>query len=122
MIIILILVLPFHLFVLAGVIDFRNVWAGRLSSKEQMYIFESVSICFNAFLLFIIFQKAGYIKPLFSPKFVNIALWIFVVVFALNTVGNLFASSKAEKFLATPLTLLSCYLCYRIARSQPQAA
>jgi hypothetical protein len=109
-------VLVFHCCVLFQWIDFRNVWGGRLSSKKEMYVFETVSICINAFLLYVVLQKASYVKQIFSSKFIQITLWVFVVLFGLNTIGNLLANNIYEKTIGTILTFSSAYLCFVISK------
>lgn len=118
MIVLLIMVLLFHLLVLTHLIDFKNNWGGRLSNDNEMYLFESISFFLNAFLLFNILQKAGYIKQYFSAKFIDIILWIFVLIFGVNTVGNLFANNLFEKILGTILTFAFAYLCFAIVRKK----
>ena len=118
MIVLLIMVLLFHLLVLTHIIDFKNNWGGRLSNDNEMYLFESISFSLNAFLLFNILQKAGYIRQYFSAKFIDIILWIFVFIFGVNTVGNLFANNLFEKILGTILTFSFAYLCFAIVRKK----
>lgn len=118
MIAILTAVLLFHFSVLLQIIDFTKVWGGRLKDTQQMYVFETISICLNLFLLFIILQKVNYVKQIFSIKLINIILWVFVFIFALNTIGNLFATNIVEKILGTVLTLVSGYLCWVIVKKQ----
>lgn len=116
MIVILMIVLLFHFLVLIQIINFKNIWGGKLSTENEMYVFEIISFCLNAFLLFSILQKAGYIKQYFSPEFIKIVLWIFVIIFGLNSLANLFANNLFEKIAGTALTLVSAYLCLAIVR------
>jgi len=97
----LLIVILFHSLVLTQIIDYQNIWGGKLSNKNEMYAFETISICLNAFLLFNILQKTILIKQCFSAKFIEAVLWVFVIVFSLNTVGNLFADNFFEKSLGT---------------------
>ena len=116
MIAILLIVILFHFLVLSQIINYKNVWGGKLSNENEMYVFETISICLNAFLLFVVLQKAAYIKQLFSAKIIETVLWIFIIIFGLNTVGNLFANNMIEKTVGTILTLVSAYLCFMIVR------
>jgi len=116
MIVILVIVLLFHFLVLSQIINFKNNWGGRLSGENQMYLFETISFCLNALLLFSILQKAAYIKQYFSTKFIETILWIFVFIFCLNTIGNLFANNLFEKILGTIFTSAAAYLCFAIVR------
>ena len=111
-------VLVFHCCLLFQWIDFRNVWGGRLTSKKEMYVFEILSICINSFLFFIVLQKGTYVKQIFSIKFINISLWIFVFLFGLNTIGNLLANNIYEKTIGTVLTIISAYLSFVIVKGK----
>lgn len=118
MIVILISALLLHFSILTQLIDYRNVWGGKLANEMEMYVFETISICFNAFLLFTILQKAGYIKQHFSNKVISIVLWSFVFVFGINTIGNLFANNLFEQIAGTAVTLISSILCFVIVRDK----
>ena len=122
MIVILVIVLLFHFLVLSQIINFKNSWGGRLSGENQMYLFETISLCLNALLLFSILQKANYIKQYFSTKVIETILWIFVFIFSLNTVGNLFASNLFEKILGTIFTSAAAYLCTIIVRKNKKCS
>jgi hypothetical protein len=106
----------FHTLVLIGIIPYTIVWAGKLSSIEEMYVFESISITINLFLAAVILQKFFYIEAVVKEPILDIVLWIFVVLFALNTVGNLFSKSTLELILGTSLTLVSAILCWIMVR------
>jgi len=105
----------FHLFVLAGVVPYSIVWGGLLESANQMYIFETISLMLNLAIIVVVGTKGGFIKPYLPNKMVTFSLWVLTALFALNTVGNLFAESKLEMILFTPLTLISSILFYRMA-------
>lgn len=108
------IVLVFHLFVLFQIIPYTIVWAGKLNSLEEMYAFESVSILVNLILLIVVLIRGNIWKVSTSKRLLDIILWIFVFIFALNTIGNLFAATSLELYLATPLTFFLFYLCLRI--------
>ncbi|MBX9808803.1 hypothetical protein K2X92_00230 [Candidatus Gracilibacteria bacterium] len=102
----LILIILFHISVVIQMVPYSIVWAGKLKTLEDMYIFESVSIGINVLLIIILSLKINYIKNSISPKIMNGILWVFFVIFALNTIGNLFASSLVERIGGTLGTLL----------------
>lgn len=118
LIIIISISLLYHFAVLTGIINFENTWGGKLTSIEEMYIFEAISICTNLFLLFIILQKVKFIKQITSDKFINISLWIFVFIFGINTIGNLFANGIIEKILGTIFTIINAFLCWKIVKEK----
>ena len=114
------LILFFHIFVLLGVIPYSIVWGGRLESVTQMRVFEIVSIVLNSVIIATVSMKSGYLQPVVSVKTLNFILWLLVVLFTLNTIGNLFSTSTLETIVFTPLTLIGAVLCYRLAIEKPQ--
>lgn len=105
------LVIIFHFLILVKIIPFNIAWGGRLKSEQEMYVFESISIVLNLFLIWIISLKAKDVKR----KIINITLWIFFGIFSLNTIGNLFAQTTFENFFSI-LTFIFALLILRILR------
>lgn len=60
-------------------------------------------------------MKRRDIREFIPMKIVNIALWIFLVLFVLNTIGNLLAKTNFEKVF-TLWTLISASLIWIILR------
>jgi hypothetical protein len=110
------LVTVFHLLILVRLIPYEITWGGNLKTVEEMYVFETLSILINLFFVFILLQKGEYIRYVMGRKTVNMILWIFFVLFTLNTIGNLFAETNFEKYF-TLLTLLSAVLIWLIQRT-----
>ena len=118
LLIVFLLTVLFHLLVLTGVIPFSGVWGGRLETVQDMYRFEAVSILINILVLFVLIQKRKNLLDGNPNIVINVLLWVFMGLFLLNTVGNLFAESVIEKILATPLTLIISVLIYLINRKK----
>jgi hypothetical protein len=114
------IVLVFHLCVLFEIISYKIVWAGKLNSKEEMYVFEAVSILINFFLIIVLCIKFQNIKKSETNRIINIIIWVFVFLFALNTLGNLFAENLIEQILGTLLTFISATLCWIIVKKKNQ--
>jgi hypothetical protein len=110
-------VILFHIAIIAKVIPYNIAWGGRLQNDQEMYVFEAVSILINAFLGLVLLMKANYIKFRFREKAINIILWIFLVLFVLNTIGNLFAKTNFEKSFAV-LTFVFAILIWMILKSK----
>lgn len=108
-------VLIFQFLLLLGIIPYEYTWGGKLKSIEEMYVFVSIASLLNLIFLLTILQTANLISWNIPKTAIKISLWFMVAVFALNTVGNLFAETNLEKFIATPITLLLSILCYKIA-------
>ena len=114
------LVIAFHILVLVQIIPFDIVWGGRLQNASEMRRFEGVSILINVLLLIVIFIKGKYVQLTGSRKLINGFLWMFVLLFALNTIGNLFSKATIETLIFTPVTLVSAILCYKIATEKKE--
>jgi hypothetical protein len=104
----------FHILILLRIIPYENVWAGRLKRVDEMYIYESISIAVNCILIVIVLIKIRMINAGIFHTFINILLWIFVLLFILNTAGNLTSKTTLETIIATPLTFVLALLCLRI--------
>ncbi|MDP1746994.1 MAG: hypothetical protein Q8L90_15575 [Bacteroidota bacterium] len=112
------LVIIFHLAIITKLIPYTIVWAGKLKTDNEMYAFEAISIAINIFLVVLLLLKGKYIKHGISDKVLNIILWLFVALFALNTLGNLMAETLFEKLVFTPLTLVSAILLWIIVKKE----
>lgn len=105
------LVIAFHILILLQIIPFNIAWGGRLKSLQEMYLFESISIALNLFLIWMLLLKVKGGKR----KIIDIILWVFFVIFSLNTIGNLFAKTNFEKYFSI-LTLIFAILLLKILR------
>lgn len=110
------LVIIFHLAIITRLIPYQVVWAGKLKSVNEMYAFETASIAMNIFIIALLLLKAKHLKRNISSKILDTLLWLFVILFAVNTIGNLMAETLFEKLVFTPLTLLSSILIWVIVR------
>jgi len=110
----LISVVLFHICIILKIIPYDIAWGGRLKNDAEMYVFETISILINIFLSIVLLMKGEIVKFRFSYKVINAILWIFFVIFILNTIGNLFAQTFFEKFFAL-LTGFSAILIWNIA-------
>ncbi|MFM7430980.1 MAG: hypothetical protein ACKO1F_13905 [Flammeovirgaceae bacterium] len=98
------IIIVFHSCILLKIIPYEITWGGRLQNDQEMYVFETASISINLFLIWILLMKGDFVTYKFSVKVIHIILWIFVVLFTLNTLGNIFAKTILEKAF-TLLTL-----------------
>lgn len=110
----------FHLCIVLQFIPYEITWGGRLKSLEEMYAFESVSIAINLFMIVVLAMKGGYLKAIVPIKIINIILWVFFALFALNTVGNIIAVTNFEKWFAV-LTLACCGLLWVVLKKRPSS-
>ena len=114
---IIIAVTIFHLSILLKIIPYEITWSGRLKNDSEMYVFETISIIVNFILGLTLLIKGNYIKQIISLKMVNIILWIFLILFGLNTIGNIFAKTNFEKIFSI-LTLSSSILIWIILKAK----
>lgn len=120
MITLLVGVLLFHGLVITQIIPYTIVWGGKLKNISEMYVFEIVSIIINLILLLCILLKANIIKHQVSAKTIHGILWFFVLVFLLNTLGNVMAKDMVERLIFTPLTLILAILLIFILRTKKE--
>lgn len=109
MLALLVAVILFHIAVIVKAIPYSIAWGGRLQNDREMYVFEAVSILMNLFLGVVLLMKGNYIKFRFKKKATEVILWIFMGLFVLNTVANLFAETNFEKLFAV-LTFVFAFL------------
>jgi hypothetical protein len=108
-------VILFHICIVLRIVPYEITWGGRLQNESEMYIFEAISIAINLFLISILLIKGEYFRAFISMKIINVLLWIFFVLFGLNTVGNILAETNFEKSF-TILTLAFSILIWIILR------
>ena len=109
-------VLIFHVFIITEIIPFDKVWAGKLKSVEEMRQFETFSIMLNLVMFTVFVIKYRLLLQEKRNRLIDVIIWGFAGLFALNTLGNLFSESIVELILGTLLTLFSAALCVIIAK------
>lgn len=102
-----------HFLILLRIIPYDIAWGGRLTTDQEMYTFEIVSIIISLFFIYILAQKGKFVKAVFSDKTLSVVLWIFFGLFVLNTIGNIFAQTTFEKWFSL-VTLLNAFLLWRV--------
>ncbi|MCU0382337.1 MAG: hypothetical protein MUE58_14215 [Chitinophagaceae bacterium] len=109
------LVILFHILVISGLIPQGITWGGRTESRQQTLVMETISLAIDGALAYLAAIKAGLVKKDKYSLRARTALWIFAGIFLLNTIGNIFARNSSETMLFTPVTLLLCLVCTRLA-------
>lgn len=107
---IVVVVMIFHSLIFIKIIPYEITWGGRLKNDAEMYVFESISITINLFLGLTLLIKGNYLKQIIPLGIVNVVLWIFLILFGLNTIGNLFAETIIEKSLSILTLAISILL------------
>jgi hypothetical protein len=103
----LIAVILFHISVIAKVVPYDIAWGGRIQNDSEMYIFESISILIILFLGLVLLMKGEYVKFRFKNKTIDKILWVFLALFLLNTIGNIFARTNFEKAFSVLTTVFA---------------
>ncbi len=109
------LILVFHLLVLSGIIPYDIAWGGRLKNKEEMLVFEAVSILLNTLMMMVVATRSKFLSTPINQKLLTGILWGMTVLFTVNTFGNLFAISSWETIIFTPITAILSILSLRLA-------
>jgi len=110
------LVVVFHLGVLSGLVPHDIVWGGKFEEESQLIKFEIASLIINALMILVVATKGQYVKIRLPLKMLTVMLWLMTLLFALNTIGNLFAKTLTETIIFTPITFTLAVLCYRVAQ------
>lgn len=106
----------FHLLILFQLLPYDIVWGGRMKSLEGMYKMEGGALMVTLLFGFVLLMQRGIIKAYISLKVVRAILWVFLVFFLLNTVGNLLAETLIEKSFSV-LTLIFVVLIWKVLRA-----
>jgi hypothetical protein len=106
-----------HILVITRVLPYSFLWGGRLQSNREMYRFEIVSILVNLIFLLFVLAFGGYLGFDFAVLIYKIGFWGMAILFAANTLGNLFSKSKLERVVFTPVTIALSFFAVTIALS-----
>lgn len=109
--------IAFQLAVLAGFIPTEMVWGGRLQNAEERTVGALMSITFLVLFVLLVLVRMGRIGRSFPPLG-KWGLWAVCSLFALNTVGNLFALDLRETIIFTPVTFIAAVLAARVAMGE----
>jgi hypothetical protein len=109
--------IAFQLVVLAGLIPTEMVWGGRLQNAEERTVGALVSISFVLIFAALVLVRMGHIGRS-KPAVGKWGMWAVCALFALNTIGNLFALDLRETLIFTPITLISAVLAARVAMGE----
>jgi hypothetical protein len=71
----------------------------------------------NLIFLLLVYWRQGLLPFPARPKLFRIIFTLMALLFALNTVGNLFAKNPIEMWVFTPITAISSWFCFRISRA-----
>ena len=78
---------------------------------KKYRIMAIVSVVIQLFAMVIILQAGGFITLFFSPTLTKYICFFFAFYLSLNTIMNLLSKSKKEKYVMTPLSLITA-ICF----------
>ena len=110
------LLILFHLLVVLGFVPQEIIWGGKIEVTKDLVILESISIAVVTFMFILMLAYKRLIALNFGRKTYRFFFWLYCILFALNTLGNLAAETSTETLLFTPLTLLLCIAFFRLTR------
>lgn len=121
----LILLVLFHLGVLLGLqftnhISYEYLWGGRMKSEEQLFYFEVASLLMSMVFLSLVMVRTERLQLKALKGLSRVAMWVLFVLFLLNTVGNLMATSTFEKYFSIFTALLTLLFLRLALGSKPR--
>lgn len=102
--------------VLAKIIPYHIFLVGKINVNKELVPFMTISILISATLIAGLIVKLANIKHQFLNEIVNGTLWVFVVLFALNSIKNISSGDWLVMSLGTALTIISSFLCWKIVK------
>ena len=105
-----------QLLILVKIIPYHVFWVGKINPEEQLAPFMSISILMDVILISVLLIKLKDIQGKIFKNVANGILWAFVLIFALNTIKNLFSDNLIVLVFGTTLAIISSFLCWRIVK------
>lgn len=112
----LILAISYHISILTGIVPMEMTWGGKISTFNELLVFESISIFINLLIAGFLFAYLQVILWPISPGRFRIIFRALGVLFALNTIGNLVSENELEKMIFTPMTMICTYLFWNLSK------
>lgn len=108
-------ILLFHVTALVGLIPADMLWGGRITSQQEFFVFEGISILLNLGMLLFTAASTGKFRWQPTQRVSRVAFGLMFLLFLANTVGNLFAISAWERIIFTPVTAILAVFSLRLA-------
>ncbi|MCB9207511.1 MAG: hypothetical protein H6610_11180 [Ignavibacteriales bacterium] len=108
------LLIIFHILIVVGKVPYNIVWAGKIKSKKELFLMESISLFISLMAVIIVGSKTKNLIFIEDQTIVNTGMWILLALFVFNTIGNLTAKNPIEKYGFGTLTILISFLVLRI--------
>lgn len=105
----------FHVLVLLKIVPFGIVWGGQIKDVYSLVVFEAFAIILTSFFIIIVAIKLDYIKIKRLKRVASIGVWVMLVYFILNVIGNLTSEVTFERLIFTPITIVLTVFALRLA-------
>ena len=90
----------------------KLAWGGFYEKLPvSLRIGSGISILIYGYGIIALLESAQIIELFNKPELIEYSVWIFALLFALSTIGNLQSKSELEKRVMTPVGILFCCLC-----------
>lgn len=97
----------FHLILVFGVPLGEYAWGGKLKVlSKKLRIGSLFSFFILNFVAIIFLKSSGLLSLSIGNLDEKVLTWICTIFFALNTLGNAVSTSKKEKLIMTPITII----------------
>ena len=103
----------FHLLVIFKILPSDIVWAGQTDSANFIKL-ELFALALTLLFILVALGKTGYFKSRVFAKISNGLIWVMLVYFSLNILGNLMSPNIVEKIIFTPFSLILVLSCIRL--------
>jgi len=110
----------FQLVLAAGAPLAHMAWGGRADGgvlPTRLRVFSGAAVPVLGLAAWTVLARAGLVDAGGAELLVNGLTWLFVVLFALNALGNLASRSNLERRVMTPATLMLvlCFIAVALA-------
>jgi hypothetical protein len=110
------LLVLFHLGIISGVLPDNIVWADRFPDRATLVKMEMVSVTVLILAAIPVAIKGGLLNWRLRPMILQGLLWLLLLLFLLNTLGNATAPHPVEKYGFGVLTFLIMLLLGRLLK------
>ena len=114
----------FSIVIILSILIICGVPLGELTMGGQYKVFPKklrillfTQLVLQVFFVIVILQMGGFIPLWFSEKTTKIIGIIMAIYLTLNTIMNFISKSKKEKYIMTPLSLISA-VCFWVTALQ----
>ncbi len=111
-------VIIFQILMASGLSLQGSAWGGQLDADPNSLRMASFfAILILLVIILVVLEKLGILRLMRRHWLINGFLWAFSVYLLLNAVLNLLSSGGTERWVMTPLALVSSILCMIVARA-----